>query len=208
MTLSDKIMDLFQRYGALSSERVTYLLKTEFRIARGHRTAQRHIARLVKEGKLVLLPPSGREQMYSILKDKPQVVSDYFLGKFWDELFKIRDIIHDSKEQYIDSRGAFLRLRSLVKMLPKNLKDSITPSIEDFFNLDHNELAKLQEQWDREVGSGSILTVCGVPFGKTEQKRHDRAMNLINRAFRIKLETLIDRVSTVVHQELERESNE
>jgi hypothetical protein len=188
------------------------LLKKEYDITRSLRTVQRHIRDLVEDKKLVLVQSSGRELSYATLESKTSssklIISQHFLSRFWDELFNLRDILN-SQNQDIHSRDIFDRLRSLVKMLPKTMKDQIMPSIDGFWKFSDAELAELQEQWNREIGPAQILTVNGIPFGEYEQARHDRGISIVENGYRKRLENLIDIVSTVLHRAIEEaEKNE
>jgi hypothetical protein len=198
MSLSDKILNLIAKFGNSSSERVTNMLRTEYGITRSVRTVQRLILGLVEAKKLMPLSSSGREQLYAIFESKRSTLSQYFLSKFWDELFKLRDILN-SKDQSIYPRDIFDKLRSLVKMLPKNMKDQIMPSIETFWDIKDVELKELQEQWNTEVGPAPILFF--------EKERRELGYSIVNMAYRKKLENLIDIVSTALHEAIEGEEN-
>lgn len=94
------------------------------------------------------------------------------------------------------------RARSLVRMLPKHLKDQIAPSIDKFYDFSDKELEELKRQWDTQIGSHPIFTVGGVPFGEFEQERHSRARGLIGRAYERRLEDIIEKVASVLHHAL------
>jgi len=206
MSLNDKILTLFEKYGSLSSERVKSLLKTEYKIEKTLRTIQRHIAELVKEEKLISNPSIRREQTYAVNRKNPSSISDFFLSKFWDELFKIRDELyaHKSEDTLADSWDSFYRLRSLVRMLPEDIKEEIKPRIESFGLITDEDKEKVA----KSIGTLPILTVGGLPFGKEEWNRFEKGKSIIGWIRKKRIEDIIGEVATMLHEALEKERRE
>ena len=199
MSLSDKILILFEKYGSLSSERVKFLLKDEYKVEKTIRTVQRHIAELVKMKKLIRNPSIKREQTYTVNRKEPPFVSDFFLSRFWDELFEIRKELHKPKDQFSSGWDAFYKLRSLVRMLPKNLKEKIMPSIENFEAFNDMEAKEIKKDLEREIGARPIL----MPFEIDRRKRGETIIKThVGRLLEKKVEVLIDNVATVLHEAL------
>jgi len=111
----------------------------------------------------------GLWRVKSPIKDLPP----FFLDSFWEELFEIRKEIHRPSA---GSAKAFLELRSLVMMLPKNLKEKLIPDFESV-------------KWNDDY---SIMRL-------DEKPRSLRECEL--ESIRVATE-LVDRVSTVLHEEL------
>ena len=132
MSLSDKILNLYEKYGALSSERVTFLLEKDYKLRRNIRTIQREISKLVKGKKLISLPLKGREQTYELFRKQPSALSSVFLSRIWDEIFAIRKELHCPEKQFDKNWENFFRLRSLVQLLPEDFKRNIKPKIDNF----------------------------------------------------------------------------
>ena len=196
MSLSDKILDLYEKYGSLSSERVTFLLEKEFDIIRNIRTIQRKIRRLVNEKKLVSLPLKGREQSYEVYTNHPSLLSSAFLSRIWDELFTIREETHYPKKQFEKSLESFRRLSSLIQLLPEEFKQRIKPKIDSFGELD-------KEEWDEignTIGFKQILTIGGVAFGDDEMARKIRKQEMMGFFLEKRIEDIIGEISSYLHE--------
>jgi hypothetical protein len=189
---------LYEKYGALSSERATLLLESEFTIKVSLRTVQRYVSELVEEKKLAVLPSKRREQIYALYKEEPSSISDFFLSKYWDALFEIRKELHNPKDQFSQSWDSFHKLRSLIQLLPENIKDHAVAETANFGVLDKKELENIR----MEIGHQPILTVNGIPFGEDEYQRKVRAQELLGVALEKRVEEIIGRVSTLLHKEL------
>lgn len=68
MSLNDKILEIIENWGCLSTEEITRVLKEQCQIDKSPRTIQRHIRQLVEEGELTPDKPRGREQTYSLVE--------------------------------------------------------------------------------------------------------------------------------------------
>jgi hypothetical protein len=202
MSLSDKILILLEKYGALSSERVTFLLDKEYKQKRDIRTVQRHISILVREGKICPTNSTGRQQIYSLLKLEPLTIAVSFISRVWDELFELRNKLHYPENQRARNLDVLYELRSLVQMFPHDMKDRIMPLIENFPVFGEEEKKKIIQEVQRNVGTAEILTVNGVPFGEEEIQRKAIAQEIIGQAHEKKLEEIIGAVSSMLHEAL------
>jgi len=178
LTLSEKILQICREHGSLSSKQIHTKLKEEFREAPSVRTVQKYVSELCSQGKLNF-STVGREQFYSIQKSsqKQVAMTDYFINQFWKELFRIRS---EAYSQHYEK--ALQDLLSLINMLPSSMKDTIE---KEKPNLGKKAQQKLEE-------------IYGKPGGKP------------NLFMRMELETqilvdvLIDRISTLLHEEFEK----
>lgn len=204
MALSDKILNLFEKYGALSSERVTNLLEKDYLIKKDIRTIQRWLAKLAKERKIVRLPSTRREQTYTLFKEQPALISDLFVSRIWEELFELRSGLHKPDDQFAQDWEILRKLRSLVQMLPQNIKDEIVPSIDSFPNLNKDEEKELIEIIEGQIGRSPILTVGGYPFGEDEIRRKTIKQDIIGRFLEKKVEEIIGKITTALHEELRK----
>ena len=192
MTLYDKVLNLFDRYGVLTSERVTYLLAKDFETNKNLRTVQRYIAQLVKEGKLVPIVSEKRTQSYELVGKKTSEFSEFFLNKFWEELFRIRDELHKPRREFEDNWvNANMRLRSLVKMLPKEFKEKIASDLEKSGRISESQLNEMKERIDKE---------------RIKLLGEDESLNIeIDLLMESRIEELIDKISTMLHEGLKRD---
>jgi arginine repressor len=168
LSLQDKIVKILKKHGALSSEEIKAILEKENEIDKSVKTVQRKLSTLIKNG-IVKAIPLGRELKYSLDKEAPSAISDFFLNKFWSELFRIRQelVYHENPGE------AFVKLRSLLRMLPEGIKKKIVADIEK---------ANLQ------------LNPYRLDYGFD---RYDKILE-----FKDVVEELIDRISTLLHKEL------
>lgn len=196
MTRRDKILSLYVKYGALSSDGAKLLLERDYSIKCSYRTIQRDIAELVDEKKLVAVQSMKREQTYTLCEEEQSLLSPLFLSKVWDELFEIREELPNQEDQLKQSWASFQRLRSLVQLLPADMKDKVKPFIENFGKkLDEEDIERIHV----EIGPYPILTVNGVPFGEEEFKRKVRGLEIIGEALERKVEEIIGVVSSMLH---------
>jgi len=209
MTLSDKILIMLENYGTLSSEMVKMRLNKDHGIDKSKRQIQRLITELVKQKRVKPNSSVGRQQTYSILREKPSNISNFFLSKFWEELFEIRDKLFEQKTEdpltddpLVDTFDLFRKLRSLVKMLPKEIKEKIDIKFESFIELTADDRKKVEEK----TGTLDILMVAGVPFGEEEWKRRQERKRILRGILKKRLEDIIGEVAMRLHEALREEA--
>lgn len=144
--------------------------------------------------------------MHAVNREKPSSISGFFLSKFWDELFRIRDELfaQKSEDPYSDSWDSFHKLRSLVGLLPKEMKEKIKPRIESFGVLTNEDV----EEVEKRIGSQTILTVGGVPFPGREMGRFEKGKSIVGQIQKRRVEEIIGEVATLLHEALEKERRE
>ncbi len=210
MTLSDKVRMIIETHGSLSSEMVKHYLERDFKINKSRRQVQRMIKELVEENVIVPNATFGRSQTYSISRDVPSAISNLFLGRFWEELFEIReDLIkkRESKDPLTDDPLAdffdtFRKLRSLVKMLPKDVQVKIKIKMEKMIELTDNDKKMIEEG----VGTLPILLAGGVPYSEKEWERRQRRDLIISNILKERLEDIVGEVATLLHEKLRKEA--
>jgi len=87
-------------------------------------------------------------------------------------------------------------------MLPQNMKNEIMSSIDNYPDYSKDEEKQLTKDIEREIGSSPIVTVCGVPFGEDEMQRKERAIQIKSIADEKKIEEIIGKVSSTLHEAL------
>ena len=127
-------------------------------------------------------------QTYHIIREMDSNISDFFLGKFWDELFDVRDnlYIEKSEDPLIDTFDSYRKLRSLVLILPKDMKQTILPQLEKF-----DEITDEDKEVVRHIGPRPVMLLNGVPFGEEEYERRKKQFNILARIFRKRLEEIV-----------------
>jgi hypothetical protein len=146
-----------------------------------------------------------RDILYEEKLHEPDLVTSVradILSKLWDELFEIRSELHSPENQNAQNWEVFRKLRSLVQILPQNLKEELISSVDTFPVLTKEESEKLVKEIKMEIGSQPILTVGGYPFGEDEMQRKERALRLIGIAYEKKVEEIIGKVATALHKAL------
>jgi uncharacterized protein (DUF2249 family) len=131
MSLNDKLIKAFRQHGALSSAEATQIINQKDPHPISKRTVQRHIEQMMSEGVLKQNAIGGREQSYSFCREKPSSISDFFLNRFWNELFKVREVLHSPEG---GANLAYLQLRSLVKILPKHMRTKLQDEVESKYS--------------------------------------------------------------------------
>ena len=196
MSLTDKILELYEEYGALSTERVTFLLQNKFGISRNVRTIQREIKKLVEERKIVALPLKGRQQTYELFSNVSLSLSGTFLSRIWDEIFEIRAELHYPENQLDRDWESYFRLRSLIQLLPANFKERVSPKMDNFTLARAEEVDKIK----REIGPTPILTLGGVPFGEYEISRKKRKQEIVGTILEKRVEEIIGEIASYLHE--------
>ena len=119
-----KIVEVLTKYGSLSTAQITKVINDKYGFHYNHKTIERDIFVMQKEGIVTANPPVGREQTYSASK-KPVLMSEFFINQFWKNLDSIRHL--NASE---DSITAFYEIRSLIKMLPIQIYEQLEPDLE------------------------------------------------------------------------------
>lgn len=168
MSYQDIIRKILRKHGELSTEDIHASLVKEYDFHKSSATVRRTLREMQKEG-TVRAVSFGREQRYKLTKQEPTAISEFFLNKFWNELFRIREDIayHDYPAE------AFVKLRSLVRMLPERLKRKVMPKID-----------KLGSTLDKNRGD----------YGLDDNRKIT--------SFSQEVERLLDEVSSLLHKEL------
>ncbi|MEM2105768.1 MAG: transcriptional repressor [Candidatus Bathyarchaeia archaeon] len=117
------IIEILKNEHSLSASALYQKLK-EKGYTKSLRTLQRQLARMEREG-LIEAHAIGREISYSIAKTESKRIPNHFLAKFWNELF---DIQKEVAERELPC-GAYKKLRTLVMLLPADIKKEILPTI-------------------------------------------------------------------------------
>lgn len=120
MSRSDKILKLIKKNPALSSQEIWKKLEENV----SHRTVQRDLTELHSQG-LIETHAIGRDIVYSLPSNTPSA-SSYFLDRFWTEFFNINMAF----QKGYNSFDTFLKLRSLVTLLPKELREELEPEFD------------------------------------------------------------------------------
>jgi hypothetical protein len=189
--LYDKILDLFQRHGILTNERVKYLLEKDFEIVVSLRTIQRHTAALVKDKELIPTTPKGRSQSYKIKSEQlsnPTGLSQFFQDKIWAELFQIRELLHKNYSPPFDAGWveSYIRLTSLVKLLPLEIKKEIIPELSKNDKISESEIDEIKNRLKNEpVHLLSEQNEFQIEVDSLMEKR---------------VEAIIDKIATLLHQ--------
>jgi Fe2+ or Zn2+ uptake regulation protein len=127
MSHSDIIIEVLSEEAPLTASKLYEKLK-EKGFQKSHRTLQRHLAEMVKEG-LIESKAIGREIVYLLSNSKGKTPPNHFLAKYWNEIFEIeRKLATDSWREVNDARA---KLRVLVVLLPKEIKKEILPLIKN-----------------------------------------------------------------------------
>ena len=136
-------IELLRQYGALSSAQLTKLLNEEG-VRVNKRTVERDIEELRVQGIVKANPPIGREQTYSLEKQKKQRVklSRYFLNKVWKEIDEIIELASDQSGLFIDE--AYNRTVFLYEKLPKPLRKELQHTKENATNLVSDKIGKYE----------------------------------------------------------------
>jgi hypothetical protein len=95
----------------------------------------------------------------------------------------------------------FLRLRSLVQLLPEDFKQRIKPKIDGFTALNDEDKNRI----GNEIGFHPMLTVGGVPFPETKMARKIRKQEIIGIIMEERIEEIIGDVSSCLHEALKEE---
>lgn len=192
MSLSDRLRKTFRKYGALSSAEATNIINQKTSTPVSQRTVLRYINDLIKEGVLKQNATGGREQTYSYCREKPSPISDFFLNKFWSELFSVRQVLHDNRYDPAGNRvlEAWDQLFTLIKMLPENIRVELKVS-----DLEKERIVKIQKKLTETHANNKKVRKF---LRKSDQ-------------FVIEVETAefvadtIEKVATVLHRELQKE---
>lgn len=173
MSYHDNILEILRKRGLSSCKEVRAILAEEYDCVRNVRTVLRQLNTLQDKG-IVKQVSIGRELVYGLVTPtRTSGVSEFFLNKFWKELFRIRQdlVYHDYPAE------AFVKLRSLVRMLPEESKQQIMPKVEKL---------------------GSKLGKNRIDYGLDDYGKI--------RSFSLEVEGLVDEVSSLLHKELKLET--
>lgn len=133
-------IELLRQYGALSSAQLTKLLN-EKGVRVNKRTVERDIEELRVQGIVKANPPVGREQTYSLEKQKVKL-SGYFLNKVWKEIDEIIELASDQSGLFIDE--AYNRTIFLYEKLPKPLRKELQHTKENATKLVSEKIGKYE----------------------------------------------------------------
>ena len=147
------------------------------------------------------------DRRHTLQKDMSLSISDDVLRRIWDELFELRDILHNPEDQYYQNFEVLDRLRSLVQMLPQNIKEEIIQSVRNFPSFSKEEEEKIRKDIESEIGSRQILTVGGIPFGEHEMWRKERAKQIMSIPQKKKIEEIIGNASSALYEALNKIPN-
>jgi hypothetical protein len=142
------------------------------------------------------------DKRHLLQKDETLSISDAVLTIIWDELFELRDILHNPEDQSAQNWEVLNRLRSLVQMLPQDMKEKIMPSIDTFPDFSKEEEQKLIKDIEMKIGSRPIMTIGGFPFGEDEIRRKELSQKIMSHAHEKKIEEIIGKISSTLHEAL------
>jgi hypothetical protein len=162
----DKIEDIVRSHGALSTDDINKVYN-DGGMHDNVKTTQRAIEDMLIETRLKKNPSVGRTQTYSLAEHSngEASVHEYFKGKFWSELFRIRREYAKYVSTYVSPKqGAdapseltiiYAKLRSLVSLLPGAYQNKLKPKMLKFEGAkgNHKLLYLCFEQLLSEVAS-------------------------------------------------------
>ena len=187
-SLDEIIIDILIKHRALSVAGAHGIINKEHGFHYNRKTIERHIKDLRLKGKVVANPSMGREQTYSV-DQKPLPMSEFFINQFWKNLDDVR------RENISNPILAYVNLHSLLKMLPPALNEKLKPDVQ----------AAEQETEKFFVDLASLLNVLGVIPGYVQNPGVKSGVQQKVRAAIFDLvETLIAKVSALLHEEFER----
>lgn len=175
MSQSDKILKILKENPSSSSK--TVWEKLGGKQAGSYRKTQRKLQKLHREG-LVETHAIGREIVYSIRQSQTTGITDYFLTRFWNNLFEIQKELATEKPV-----RAYFKLRSLIILLPKEIKNEIT--------LDLNRLTsrlQLNHEW---LGVSHL----GYNPDMAKEGQITHSQNLT-----IEVSAIVDKLASILHE--------
>lgn len=176
MSHSDKILKLLKETPALSATAI-WKKQQENGETETLRSVQRHLKTLHEEG-LIEAHAVGREVLYSLAKSEGHTSTDYFTQRCWNELFTVQKEIATAKPD--DMRKAYVRLRSLVMLLPEQAKKGLLPDIKN-----------IDKRLDEEARFGYDGFFA-------ETLRYDEALRMVEN-FRLELQGLAEKLASQLH---------
>jgi hypothetical protein len=182
MSLSDKILELLKE-GPASSRQLYEKLKKQG-CTDNIRTIQRRILKLQHE-ELIHGNAFGREILYSLSTPRSPTIADYFLNKFWNEMFEIQQ---ETGVQELPIK-AYSKLRSLVMLLPQNIKEKIVPRIKS-----------IDSRLSPNVSNFGIRYIGFSPDASKDGKI------TYSENFKREIESVLDELSSLLHEKIKSEN--
>lgn len=181
MSKSDKIIEILKENRAISAAKLHQKL-----LEKGWEGSIRKVQRYLKDlhtAGLIEANASGREIVYSVATREGQQPIDYFVSKFWTEIFDIQKEIAVADSRSIVT--AYNRLRSLVMLLPKQLKNEVLPDIKSIDK--------------RVVGKSAEIFMHGIDWkpgaSMSIAEEFDAAQN-----FMLELQGILEKIAALLHE--------